>query len=114
MDIGLDGKEDGPGLASQGIAEIVDARRIQVAGSVTIDIDPSLRNAHQLHEVHGRLAEKVGLADDPLRRGRQDTLEIRYRAVAVLVEGASAGGEGHRTAARLVDRERAEWAVADR
>ena len=58
-----------PELAPRENPEVVDAGRVQVPGPVPVDVHPDLDLPDQLHQVGGRLAEGVRLADDPSRGG---------------------------------------------
>ena len=96
MHLGLDGHEGRPVDAAERLAEVGDPAAVEVALAVAVDVDADLDLPHELEQVDHGLAQAVPVADERVRRGGVHALGRVDRAVAVLVDAAAAGREGHR------------------
>src|SRR5713101_6906588 len=85
------------------MSEVVDAGWIQIWKSVAVYIH-SLKDPDHLHKVRDGLPSAVGKKKNGPRRGNAEAFIGVDNMVAVLVDAAPPGREGHRATANLVDR----------
>ena len=105
-------QEHGAVDTAKGLAGVIDAVAIEVGASVTVHVDAHLDLSHQLHQVDHGLAQAIAAGDGGLGCPGVDAFGRVDRAVAVLVEAASARGHHHRRTGGGKHVERAERAAA--